>query len=255
MIQQHFSQIADKYRQLRTTDSELIKFIVIKMKKLKQIKAIDIGCGDGRYDALLFKYLEPKLNLTCADANCDMLGSLVKNLSSQNISKFTTINAEAEKIPSLDDVYDCVFAFNAVHHFKLLEFLRESARILKAGGCIFVYTRLPDQNRNNIWGRYFPMFNQKETRLYTLNKFVETLEAVPELQLKSIKYYRYKRKSTLKELVERVRAHHYSTFFLYSFEELEEGINGFISNIKCNFKNDTKVHWFDENIMFVINKR
>jgi hypothetical protein len=99
------------------------------------------------------------------------------------------------------------------------------------------------------------MFNQKETRLYTLNKFVETLEAVPELQLKSIKYYRYKRKSTLKELVERVRAHHYSTFFLYSFEELEEGINGFVSNIKSNFKNDTKVHWFDENIMFVINKR
>jgi len=254
-IHQHFSKIAHKYHHLRTTDLEPIRFIVKRIRKLKMIEAMDIGCGAGRYDVLLFKYLESKLRLTCADANSDMLNSLVTNLTSHNISNFTTVIAEAEKIPSPDSSYDCIFTFNAVHHFKLREFLLEIARILKVGGRIFVYTRTPDQNMKSIWGRYFPMFNKKETRLYTLNQFVKTVETVPDLQLKSIEYYKYGRKSNLGQLIERVRAHHYSTFFLYSPEELEESISGFTSNIKSKFKDETNVNWFDENIMYVLNKK
>ena len=98
------------------------------------------------------------------------------------------------------------------------------------------------------------MFNQKETRLYSLNKFVKTVLLVPQLQLKSIEYYRYERKSALQDLVHRTRAHHYSTFVLYSLEELEKSIIGFISNIKNNFKDEANVHWVDENVMFVISK-
>ena len=253
-IHQHFSKIAHKYHQIRTTDVEPIRFIVRRIRKLKQIKAIDIGCGTGRYDFLLFKYLGPKLKLTCADSNSDMLNSLVKNIMNYGITDFTTVNANAEDIPSQDNIYDCVLTFNAIHHFNLLRFLRESARILKVGGYIFIYTRLPDQNRRNIWGRYFPMFNHKETRLYTLNKFVRTVEVVPNLHLETIEYYKYGRESNLKQLIKLVRSSHYSTFSLYSYQELEEALKKFTRNIKIDFKDDKKVHWFDENILFVLNK-
>ncbi len=255
LIHQHFSKIAHRYHHLRTTDVEPIIFIARRMKNLEQIEALDIGCGTGRYDLLLFKYLEPKLRLTCVDTNSDMLNALEKNLMNNGISEFTSVSAKAENIPSQDNMYDYAFTFNAIHHFNLLEFLRESARILKVGGCIFIYTRLRDQNRRNIWGRYFPMFNQKETRLYTFNRFVKTVEEVPNLHIKSIEYYKYGRISTLTQLIERARSHHYSTFFLYSSEELEEAIKGFTNNIESKFQDQSRVHWFDENILFMIDKK
>jgi len=34
----------------------------------------------------------------------------------------------------------------------------------------------------------------------------------------------------------------------------EEAIKKFTRNIKIDFKDDKKVHWFDENILFVLNK-
>jgi len=255
IIHRHFSDIAHRYHLLRTTDVEPIAFIAGRLKSLEQIEAIDIGCGTGRYDLLLFKYLAPKLRLTCADSNSDMLDVLEKNLVNNGISDFTSVNAKAENIPSQDNMYDSVFTFNAIHHFDLLEFLRETARILKTVGHIFIYTRLRDQNRRNIWGRYFPMFNQKETRLYTLNKFVKTIEKVPNLHIKSIEYYKYGRISTLTQLIDRARSHHYSTFYLYSSEELEEAIKGFTHNLESKFKDISRVHWFDENIIFMIDKK
>ncbi|MFC1874282.1 class I SAM-dependent methyltransferase [Chloroflexota bacterium] len=254
LIHQHFSKISHRYHRLRTTDIEPIRFIAGRIKNLQQIEAIDIGCGDGRYDLPLFKYLRPRLRLTGADSNSDMLDNFLINLTNRGITDFTLVNADAENIPSQDNKYDCIFTFNAIHHFSLLKFLHEAARILRVGGYFFIYTRLRDQNRRNIWGRYFPMFHRKETRLYTLSKFVKVVESVPNLNLKSIEYYKYGRTSTLKQLIERARAHHYSTFKLYSSEELEEAINGFAKNIKNKFRDTKRVQWFDENILFTINK-
>ena len=69
----HFSGIAPKYRDLRTTDPEPIAYIAEELKNLASIKAVDIGCGTGRYDLLLYQYLGDKLHLACVDANGNML--------------------------------------------------------------------------------------------------------------------------------------------------------------------------------------
>jgi len=253
-IHHHFSRIAKRYHYLRTTDSEPITLIVKELKKLAHIEAVDIGCGTGRYDLLLYRYLGDKLRLTCVDANVDMLETLGKYLKKQGISNFISILASAENLPSPSNTYDCVYTFNAIHHFNLLEFLHESARILKSGGYLFIYTRLREQNRSNIWGRYFPEFHQKETRLYTPDTLTQSVVAVPNLWIKSIEYFKYGRTSTLAQLVERVRAHHYSTFSLYSSEELEEAIAGFTQKIRNEFEEAHRIRWFDENVLFVIRK-
>ena len=49
-MSQHFSNVAKKYRNLRTTDSEPISLIVDKLKNLDHVEAVDVGCGAGRYD-------------------------------------------------------------------------------------------------------------------------------------------------------------------------------------------------------------
>ncbi len=250
----HFSIIAPKYHDLRTTDPEPITFIAGELEKLVSIEAVDIGCGSGRYDLSLCKHLGDKLRLTCADANSKMLETLSEYLIKNGISNFTSMQSNAEHIPLPSNALDCVCTFNAVHHFNLLEFLHESARSLKNGGYLFIDTRLREQNKRNIWGRYFPKFHQKETRLYTPDTLTQSVAAVPNLRIQSIEYFKYGRMSSLAQLVERAKAHHYSTFSLYSSEELEEAIAAFTQKIRHEFEDVPRIHWFDENILFVIRK-
>jgi ubiquinone/menaquinone biosynthesis C-methylase UbiE len=253
-MNQHFSGIAERYRNLRNTDSEPIGLIANKLRNLSHIEAADIGCGAGRYDLLLYEYLGDRLKLNCLDTNEEMLKQLNKYLRKNGITNFKTICSTAESLPFPDNSLDCVCTFNAIHHFNLSDFLKESARVLKSGGYLFIYTRLREQNRRNIWGRYFPQFTKKETRLYTLRGLRHAVEGVDDLVTESIASFIYNRISDLGQLLERASSHHYSTFFLYSTEELLQAILGFTKNIMSAFKDTQQIHWYDENSLFIIRK-
>jgi tRNA (cmo5U34)-methyltransferase len=255
IFSRHFSSVAKKYRNLRTTDSEPISLIVDKLKSLDHIEAVDVGCGAGRYDLLLYKYLGDKLRLTCLDANAEMLKALTEYLTKHDINSFSVKCSEAETMPFQNSELDCVCTFNAVHHFHLSRFLNESARVLKKGGYLFIYTRLREQNERNIWGQYFPQFQEKETRLYSLDLMKQSIEAVDNLAFESIVFFAYNRSAALEQLLERARSHHYSTFLLYSPEELEEALKGFSLKIKNEFEDPKQIRWFDENILFIIRKK
>jgi ubiquinone/menaquinone biosynthesis C-methylase UbiE len=250
----HFSRIASEYHHLRTTDLEPISFIVQKLNQLPFIKAVDVGCGVGRYDRLLFRDLGEKLNLTCVDVNAKMLEALNKNLNTYGIENYTTIQSTAEDLPLPDNSYDCILTLNAIHHFNLARFIHQSARILKDGGYLFIYTRLRDQNKRNIWGRYFPEFHQKETRLYTLGVITKTINSVAGIWLQSIEYFKYRRLCSIVELENKIRSHHYSTFFLYSIDELEQAIDTFKKNIEQIYHDIHRIDWYDENVLFVVRK-
>ena len=253
-MDKHFSNVAKKYRNLRTTDSEPISLIVSKLDDLDHIEAVDVGCGAGRYDLLLYKHLGDKLRLTCLDANAEMLKALTKYLNKHRIDNFSAKCSVAETIPLQDNSMDCVCTFNAIHHFSLTSFLNESARVMKSGGYLFVYTRLREQNEKNIWGQYFPQFHEKETRLYSMDVMKQSIGAVDNLAIESIVFFAYNRMAALEQLLERARSHHYSTFLLYSPEELGEALKGFSLNIKNEFEDPQQIRWFDENILFIVKK-
>ncbi len=179
--QSHFSNIADNYKDLRTTDLEPIMKIQNDLENLSRIAMVDVGCGDGRYSLEICRRLGQKVSLHCVDANQEMLNNLNTFLSSQNITNFQTHQASAEELPFADDSIDCVLTMNAIHHFKFSEFLDEASRILTDTGLLFIYTRYRSQNRISIWGRYFPLFNEKETRLFELNELEEAVKKNPNL--------------------------------------------------------------------------
>lgn len=254
-IDSHFSKIAHKYRELRTTDLEQILFIKKKLQKYSKITAADVGCGAGRYDLKLFQNLGKKLFLYCLDINKEMLTYLEEFLIKHRVKNFKTIKAFASKMPFKDNSLDCVFTFNAIHHFKISQFLKESSRILKDQGYLFIYTRLRSQNRRNIWGKYFPLFNEKETRLYKLNGLKSELRKTFGLKLESIKYFKYTRLASLDWIMEQARSHHYSTFYLYSKKEFEHSLGKFRQNISRRFKDSNRINWFDENVLLVVRKK
>lgn len=253
-IHYHFSRIAQKYEYLRTTDSEPILLIKKKLKNLTNINAADIGCGVGRYDIKLFQYLGKKLHLTCIDHNEKMLHELANNLKEHKIKKFKTIRALAMALPLNASIMNVIFTFNAIHHFRLFDFLKETCRILINNGYLFIYTRLRSQNKRNIWGRFFPEFYDKEKQLYELSKLKETLEKIPILKLESIEYFKYRRMAKLEWLITQATDQHYSTFYLYKEKEFKASLKKFQENIIHHFGNLDRIIWDDENIMLVIKK-
>ena len=157
-------------------------------------------------------------------------------------------------MPLADDSMDCIFSFNAIHHFDFVMFLKKAAKIIRDRGRIFIYTRLRSQNAKNIWGKHFPFFLVKENRLYEPEELEEMIKPIESLSIKCLKRFKYRRNTSLSQLVRVARNGHYSTFSLYQKNEFEAALKGFQENITRHFSNPEKIEWFDENTLLVVKK-
>jgi len=252
LMSEHFSQVASIYSQVRTIDYELINYITKKLAFKKTIVAADIGCGDGRYSIKLIEKLRNRLSLTCVDNNYEMLQQISK--ISSNFQNLQTRQAFAEKLPFDDNSLDCIFSFNAIHHFKINEFAKECNRVLKNNGVLFIYTRLKEQNESNIWCKFFPDFSKKENRLFDIQSLTKHISNQTSLNLTSTEFFEHKRSSDIQTLVSKAEKKHYSTFSLYTVSEFEKSLGKFKQNIYQNFSNPENIQWVDENTMFVFQK-
>ena len=249
----HFSKIAPKYKDLRTTDIDHIQYIVNQLSKKSQISMADIGCGDGRYSVELLKCLRDNCYLHCIDFNENMIKHLKTYLISQNILNFCATPGDASKLPLESNTMDYIVTFNAIHHFDIQKFLSEVYECLKEDGRAFIYTRLRNQNSRNIWGQYFPLFSEMEDRLF---EFDELQYAIKKADMKIIhtNVFGHYRTSSLTNLVSKAKNKHYSTFDLYSKSEFEKSLKIFKQNIMNNFDNMENIQWQDENILIEISK-
>jgi len=252
LMSEHFSQVASIYSQVRTIDYELINYITKKLASMSNIVAADIGCGDGRYSIKLIEKLRNRLSLTCVDNNYEMLQQISK--ISSNFQNLQTKQAFAEKLPFDDNSLDCIFSFNAIHHFKINKFAKECNRVLKNNGLLFIYTRLKEQNESNIWCKFFPDFSKKEDRLFDNHSLTERISNQTSLNLTSTEFFHHDRSSDIRTLVSKAEKKHYSTFSLYTVSEFEKSLGKFIQNIHENFNNPENIQWVDGNTMFVFQK-
>jgi ubiquinone/menaquinone biosynthesis C-methylase UbiE len=251
----HFRKIAPSYRGLRITDIQPIIHISRQLSSLPTIKAADIGCGTGRYTKLLAHYLRDKLSFVYGiDYSVNMLKQLNQYFVKDGIPVTGTIKASAMRLPFRDESFNCLFTFNAIHHFALLEFLHESARVLQDGGYLFIYTRLRSQNSRNVWGSFFPLFTAKETRLYEADELKDAITKIPNLRLQVTRTFEFNRRSNVESLCERAMNCHYSTFDLYSRSEFEGALTQFQSNLLSYFDDPHNIRWVDENILLILQK-
>ncbi len=183
-----------------------------------------------------------------------MLNNLQSHLSENKISGFKIKRAYAHNLPINNRSLNCVFTFNAVHHFKIFGFLNEAFRVMKDEGYLFIYTRLRSQNLRSVWGKHFPLFNEKENRLYELNELGEILGTFSNIKIVATEYFKFEREYSLENLLEQAKNSHYSTFYLYSDVEFEQCLEVFMKNIHRNYSKVNDIRWFDENIMLVIQK-
>ncbi len=126
----HFANIAPLYRNIRITGLELNQCISEKLKGLANIGAIDIGCGSGRYDLLLFYYLN-NLHPTCVDINTSMLRQASDYLKINRIQNYTTLKPNFIEYP-LKKVHLTASLFLTQFIFlKCLQFIKEANNSIK----------------------------------------------------------------------------------------------------------------------------
>ncbi len=250
----HFAKVAGCYNKIRTTDPGPVSYIRHKLKDKKSIWAVDIGCGGGRYDLLLFRQL-PGLHLICNDVNESMVAETARYLEDRGVTAFSTVQSDISNLQLTDGSLDCILTFNAIHHFDPATFLHKAAKALGENGHVFIYTRLKCQNAGNIWGRFFPGFLEKEGRLYDLADVERWKNIQDALNLTSIEFFMFKRVATLEQLVHQAENRHYSTFSLYSAQEFDRALGKFRKYIDCNFSDHNRIEWFDENVMIVFRKQ
>lgn len=223
---------------MRTTDDQHVSHIRRRLPD-RPLVGIDIGAGTGRYTERLLETLPPQSLLVGADFNHAMLVRLVQE---EERHRIPAVGCVSEQLPFADSSADFVTTFNAVHHFDLAQFVDEVARVLRPGGDLFIYTRTPAQNADSIWGRHFPDFAARETRLHDE---VTLQRALGQLNLVNTTCFEFTRRATRPRLIDQVRHHHYSTFALYEPDELADALDRFLDNLSGS----TEQHWQDHNLL------
>ena len=199
------------------------------------------------------KCFDDSFYIHCVDYNEKMLEYLESYLIEQNTTNFCVRLGDANRLPLENNSMDCIVTFNAIHHFGVPKFLSESLRTLKDEGHLFIYTRLRNQNSRSIWGEHFPLFAEKEDRLYELDDLEQHIQNA-DMEINSTQVFGHSRTSSLDRLVHQAQNNHYSTFALYDKETFDESLEIFQQNIKNNFDDLEQIKWFDENILIEIRK-
>ena len=130
----HFSTVAARYNELRTTDPEPIELIARSLGQLPSVTAANVGCGTGRYTMELGQRLGKRLFVYFIDRSKGMLERLRLDPNLSAFGGFDVLRSRAEILPLPDATLDCMLTFHAIHHFDVTKFLQEAARTLRSGG-------------------------------------------------------------------------------------------------------------------------
>lgn len=126
---------------------------------------VEIGCGAGRITQALAKTFEKVIAL---DVSPEMIDYAQRHIPNQNVH-FTTINGS--KIPLEDLSVTAVFSTHVFQHFDspdtVVDFFKESARILKPEGSLMIHLPLC------LWPRYRHIFQP----LYSMIKQIGAARA------------------------------------------------------------------------------
>jgi SAM-dependent methyltransferase len=105
-------------------------------------RVLDAGCGVGRH---LFPLLQAGFQVWGADCDAQVLQLLQASLANSGAPAvaFKLVQADLNRLPFLPGAFDLAVSINVINHgdaTTFRDYCRELARVLKAGGHLFIYT-------------------------------------------------------------------------------------------------------------------
>ena len=260
-LSDHFAQVSARYRTLRELDVGAVRLISDVVARAadpgRPVRLVDIATGSGRYlDAVshgVGSALALKVVSIGLDRSLPMLQQARLRAGHAGLRARHLVGA-VETLPFRAASCDVMTCFNAVHHFDLARFAGEAARVLTPAGQLVVYTRTPEQNRRTIWGRHFPEFATRETRLHAVNEMRAALDATGAFGSVRAQMVLWRVTTSLARLVEQATHYHYSTFRLYSDEALRAAVDTFRQRVRQAFPDVTHITHDNDHVVVSVQR-
>ena len=253
----HFTEVSSQYEKFRELDLRAVHIIsevlaVAIDRRRPVVRLLDVGTGEGRYLDAVSESLSASLANRMLPIGVDLSPAMLMQSHVRNshvgLGAQYLVSA-SERLPFLTASCDAITSFNAVHHFDLARFVNEASRVLTPSGKFVLYTRTPEQNRRTIWGRYFPEFATRETKLYRSSDLQAALETTGVFESVRVQMIPWTITASLSRLVEQVVHFHYSTFRLYSADDLNTAIDIFKYRVRQAFPDVTRITSDNDHIM------
>ena len=91
-------------------------------------------------------------------------------------------------------------------------------------------------------------------RLFGLDDIENWCKTLNFLRLAEIEFFRFARRASLRQLLDKAERKHYSTFSLYTADGFRHALQRFQEHIRNHFTDLDDIRWSDENIMLVFRK-
>ncbi len=252
----HFKRIAPQYRELRYLDAHAVQRVSRELQGLSgstsRLSILDVGAGTGRYTDAVLRDAGVGAGRSYHGVAFDAVSEMLSAGAAHRAVDWGTVDRTiglAELLPFRAQSFDAVLTFNAVHHFDLVTFFAEAGRVLRPEGRLILYTRTPEQNAHTIWGQFFPHFTERETRLYTESAFGDALREATAFESPEMIEMPWTISTTLPRLIEQARRGGYSTFSLYTPDELEEAIQTFEARVRERFADPMVITAKNDHVM------
>ena len=257
----HFGDVSSRYRSVRDADLAAVDLVsdilASAAAEARPFRLLDVGTGTGRYLDMVSERLSSTLVTDLCPIGLDRSAAMLaqaRRLNGCAYSGASHLVGTVETLPIRAASCDAMTCFNAVHHFDLARFSSEASRVLTPSGLLVLYTRTAEQNRDTIWGRYFPEFAELETRLHTASELQEALHATDAFTSVRVQTIPWRVTTSLSRLLEQVAAYHYSTFRFYSSAKLQTALDTFQRRIHLVFRDCSRIT-FDNDHLLVVAQR
>ena len=257
-LSDHFAKVSARYRTLRELDLGAVRIISDMVARAadpgRPVRLVDVATGSGRYLDAVSHYLGSALAMEVVPIGLDLSPPMLTQARIRN--RHAGLRAQhvvgaVETLPFRASSCDAMTCFNAVHHFDLARFAGEASRVLAPTGQLIVYTRTPEQNRRTIWGRHFPEFATRETRLYGVDDVRAALQAPGAFGSVRAQTVAWTVTTSLFRLVEQATHYHYSTFRLYSDDALRAAIDTFRQRVREAFRDVTHITHDNDHVLVI----
>ena len=257
----HFEQVSAQYRTLRELDLgavDVISDVVARAASPgRPLRLLDVATGSGRYLDAVSHCVASTSAMDVVPIGLDLNAAMLTQARIRNGRaglRAQHLVGSVEMLPFHTSSCDAITCFNAVHHLDLARFIREACRVLTPSGPLVIYTRTLEQNRRTIWGRYFPEFTARETRLPRVADLRAALKATGAFASVRTQTLTWSITTSLSRLIEQVTQYHYSTFRMYSDDALHTAIDTFRQHVRQAFADVTHIT-YDNDHMLVMAQR
>ncbi len=247
-LSDHFVKVSARYRTLRELDLEAVRLISEGVARTadpgRPVRLLDVATGSGRYLDAVSHFLTSLRAMEVVPIGLDLSPAMLTQARIRNGHaglRARHLVGAVETLPFRTSSCDVMTCFNAVHHVDLARFAGEASRVLTPSGQLVVYTRTPAQNRRTIWGRHFPEFAVRETRLHGVEDLRAALLATGAFASVRAQTVPWRVTTSLARLVEQATHYHYSTFRLYADGALRAAIETFRQRVGQVFRDVARI--------------